>query len=106
MPGPPTDTLASEKGSLLESKSMIVNVIDLRERPYRWKSVLAVCEAASKDNEAEDSDRIAPSIGVEIDYAERDGISVRDAVLWAEQMDGPVTLHLYDRDDEVELSKR
>jgi hypothetical protein len=85
---------------------MIVNLIDLRERPYRWKSVLAVCETAIKDNEAEDSDRIAPGIGVEIDYAERDGISVREAVLWAEQMNGLVTLHLYDRDDEVELSKQ
>ena len=85
---------------------MIVNLIDLRQRPYRWKSVLAVCEAASKDNEAEDSDRIAPGIGVEIDYAERDGISVREAVLWAEQMNGLVTLYLYDRDEEVELSKQ
>ena len=28
---------------------MIVNFIDLRSRPYRWSSVLAVVEAAAKD---------------------------------------------------------
>ena len=83
---------------------MIVNLIDLRSRPYRWKSVLAVCESAVKDNEAEDSDLIAPDVGVEIDYAERDGISVREAVLWAEQLGGLVTLHLYDQDEEAELT--
>ena len=81
---------------------MIVNLIDLRERPYRWKSVMAVCETAIKDNEAEDYDRIAPGIVVEIDYAERDDLSVREAVLWAEQLGGLVTLHLYDPDEEAE----
>jgi hypothetical protein len=82
---------------------MIVNLIDLRSRPYRWKSVLAVCEAAVKDNEAEDSDVISPGIGVDVDYAERDDISVREAMLWAEQLGGLVTLRLYDRDEEADL---
>ena len=82
---------------------MIVNVIDLRSRPYRWKSVRAVCEAAAKDNEAEDSDLISPVIGVEVDYAERDCVSVREAMLWAEQLGGLMTLHLYDRDEEADL---
>ena len=83
---------------------MIVNLVDLRSRPYRWTSVLAVCEAAVKDNNAEDSDQIKPSFGAEIDYAEREGISVREAVLWAEQLGGLVTLHLYDPDEESEVS--
>ena len=77
---------------------MIVNMLDLRERPYRWKSVCAVVQSASKDNVAEDSDQVRTDIGIEIDYAEREGISVRDAVLWAERMDGMVTLYLYDVD--------
>ena len=77
---------------------MIVNVIDLRERPYRWKSVCAVVQSASKDNVAEDSDKVRDDIGVEIDYAEREGITVREAVLWADRMDGMVTLYLYDFD--------
>lgn len=79
---------------------MIVNVIDLRERQYRWASVVAVIESAAKDNKAADSDKVEVSLGVEIDYAEREGISVRDAVLWADRMDGMVTLYLYDNDRE------
>ena len=78
---------------------MLVNLIDLRERPYRWGCILAVVEAAAKDNQVEDSDKVGQGGGVEIDYAERDGISVRDAVLWADRLEGMVTLYLYDRDE-------
>ncbi len=85
---------------------MLVNVLDLRERPYRWSSVLAVVQAATKDNVAEDADVIQSKMGVEIDYAERDGLSVRDAVLWAERLDGMVTLYLYDRDPETPADER
>ena len=80
---------------------MIVTVVDLRARPYRWASILAVVQSAAKDNQAEDSDQVLTGTGVEIDYAEREGISVRDAVLWAEKLGGMVTLYLYDRDDEA-----
>ena len=79
---------------------MIVNMLDLRERPYRWSGILAVVQSASKDNDAEDADIVQNNVGVEIDYAERDGISVREAVLWADQLGGMVTLYLYDRDTE------
>ncbi len=79
---------------------MIVNLIDLRENAYRWKSVLAVVESAAKNNEAQNADAVDVSGGVEIDYAEREGISVRDAILWAEQVQGKVTLYLYDQDQE------
>ena len=78
---------------------MLVNVIDLRERQYRWSNVLAVVESASKDNQAEDSDHVDEGLGIEIDYAEREGISVRDAVLWADRLEGMVTLYLYDREE-------
>lgn len=78
---------------------MLVNVMDLRERPYRWRNVLAVVQSAVKDNAAEDSDQVrVETSGVEIDYAEREGISVRDAVNWAEGLGGKVTLYLYDHD--------
>lgn len=80
---------------------MLVNVLDLRERSYRWSSVLAVMESAYKNNEAEDSDKVEVDFGVMIEYAERSGVSVRDAVLWAEQAGGPVTLYLYDVDEEL-----
>ena len=85
---------------------MIVNVLDLRERPYRWSNILAVVQSATKDNVAEDADIIHAKIGVEIDYAERDGLSVREAVLWAERLDGMVTLYLYDRDPETPADER
>ena len=77
---------------------MIVNVIDVRENTYRWKSILAVVESAAKNNVAENADVTNAAMGVEIDYAERDDISVRDAFIWAEQVQGKVTLYLYDRD--------
>lgn len=80
---------------------MIVNVLDLRERPYRWKNICAVVQSASKDNVAEDADQVRDDLGVEIDYAERVGISLRDAVQWAEGLGGMVTLYLYDVDAET-----
>ncbi|MGI9391013.1 MAG: hypothetical protein ACR2O1_13215 [Boseongicola sp.] len=78
---------------------MLINILDLRERTYRWSKVMAVLESAIKDNEAEDADQVEADIGVQVDYAERPEISVREAVLWAEQAGGPVTLYLYDRED-------
>lgn len=80
---------------------MIVNILDLRERPYRWKSLCAVVQSATKDNVAEDADQVREGLGVEIDYAERMGISLRDAVLWAEGLGGMVTLYLYDAEPET-----
>ncbi len=77
---------------------MIVNLIDLRENAYRWKNVLAVVESAAKNNKAEGADTVDVEIGVEIDYAERESITVREAILWAEQVQGKVTLYLYDQD--------
>ena len=79
---------------------MLVNMIDLREREYRWSRVMAVLESATKNNEAEHADQVKPGLGIEIDYAERVGISVREAVLWAEKTDGPLTLYLYDYEDD------
>ena len=75
---------------------MLVNIQDLRERPYRWNAVLAVAENAMEDNAAEDSDKVLPGAMAQIDYAEKEGVSVREAVLWAERLDGMVTLTLYD----------
>lgn len=80
---------------------MIVNVMDLRERPYRWASILAVVQDAAKDNIAEDADRAPEGLGISVDYAEKPGVSLRDAVLWADRLDGLVTLYLYDMEDEA-----
>ena len=41
---------------------MIVNVMDLREKPYRWKTVVAVVESATKNNQAGDSDEVEQAV--------------------------------------------
>ena len=79
---------------------MLVNIQDLRERPYRWSSVLAIAESAADYNDADDSDQIDPSVQAQIDYAEKEGVSVREAVLWAERLSGVVTLTLYDLEND------
>lgn len=85
---------------LVESRyfgaEMIANIMDLRERPYRWKSVIAVVESTAKDNVSEDADKVESDIGIQIDYAEKEGVSIREAIQWAERFDGLVTLYLYD----------
>lgn len=77
---------------------MIWNIIDRRQRPYRWKIVNAVIEAVEHDNSVEDADRADQfDLSTIIDYDERTGISVNAAVEWASQQKGPVTLYLYDQ---------
>jgi len=78
---------------------MIWNIIDRRQRPYRWKIVNAVIEAVEHDNsvpDADQADEFDPR--TVIDYDERNGISVYAAVEWASQQRTPVTLYLYDQD--------
>lgn len=76
---------------------MIWNIIDRRERPYRWKTVNAVVEAVEHDNSVEDADQ-ADHFDVReiVDYDERNAISVSAAVAWASEIESPVTLYLYD----------
>jgi hypothetical protein len=81
---------------------MIWNVIDRRSRPHRWKCVNAVVEAVEHDNSCHDADQAdeAPTSLV-IDHDKRDGISVREAIQWANQQRCPVTLYIYDADQET-----
>jgi len=74
---------------------MIWNVIDQRVRPYRWKRINAIVEATSHDNSCSDSDQ-AESGPDDIIYDEREGISVADAIAWANNLPCSVTLYLYD----------
>ena len=81
---------------------MLINVMDLRERPYRWSKVLAVVQSAAEDARAEDADPVPDAGDIQIDYAEREGISVREAFLWAERLEGMVTLQIYDIDRDAD----
>ena len=83
---------------------MILNVIDRRarphrwkRRPHRWKRVNAIIEDAWHDNTVEDADQAPQSREDEgIDDDERRGVSVAEAVAWASALDAAVTLYLYD----------
>lgn len=74
---------------------MICNIIDERKRRYRWLKVTAVAEATFHDNSVTDADQAAPDAeGVE--YAEESGVSLAEAVAWANSLPGQVTLYIYD----------
>jgi hypothetical protein len=74
---------------------MIWNIIDRRERPFRWKAVNAVVESADRENHRADADQ-APSDGPDLGFDSRKNISVADAVAWASAMNYGVILYLYD----------
>jgi hypothetical protein len=74
---------------------MIFNIVDKRSRRFRWKNVNAIAEATSHDNFVADSDQIKARDD-DLTYAERNNISVAEAVAWAQSFPGPITLFLYD----------
>jgi hypothetical protein len=77
---------------------MLQNVIDNRKRQHRWKRINAVVEPTWHDNTASDADKAEPAAH-ELDYDERNGISLAEAIAWAQTLPFPATLHLYDADD-------
>jgi len=76
---------------------MILNIIDNRENKHRWTNVLAIIEPTWHDNSCNNSDQSTPCEGEE-DYAEKKGISLSDAIKWAENLSFNVTLYIYDID--------
>ena len=77
---------------------MIWNIIDRRERRYRWKVVNAIVEAVEHDNSCADSDQAPDSDPlIVVDYDELEAVSMSEAVRWAMQQPCPVTLYLYDQ---------
>mgnify|MGYP001212179011 CR=1 FL=1 len=91
-------------------KAMIWNIIDHRTRRHRWASIEAVVEPTFHDNSVADADQ-APSEQTYL-CEMRDGISLAEAISWANSFDCPTTLYLYDdgaapltADDEAEEDK-
>ena len=74
---------------------MILNIIDRREKPYRWRCINAIVEAAWHDNSVPDSDQARVTYE-EPAYDELNGISLTEAVQWASALPVEVTLYLYD----------
>jgi hypothetical protein len=76
---------------------MTWNIIDCRSRPYRWKRVNPIIEAVEHDNSVADADQASESSPLDvIDYDQREGITVRDAIDWATDQRLPITPYLYD----------
>lgn len=76
----------------------IANIVDRRRRPYRYRRVNAVVEAAWHDNGVVDADE---SRAGGPDYAELEHASLADAILWAQGFSGEVTLFIYDQDSGI-----
>ncbi len=84
----------------------IVNVVDRRERKYRFLVVNAIVEAAWHDNTVRDAD-IAPRGGDGGPaYEEKEGCTVGEAVMWAQNFRQGVTLYLYDEGGGTTVSVR
>ena len=74
---------------------MICNIIDSRTRPYRWRTINAIVEPTSHDNSCADTDEAEETHEGPI-YAAKKRISLLDAVKWASELPGMLTLYLYD----------
>lgn len=81
----------------------LANIIDNRKRRYRSCPINAVIEPSCADNDQPHADQYDvgdPSITTS--YEERHNTSVYLAVNWANTFNFPVTLFLYDFDDDEE----
>jgi hypothetical protein len=75
---------------------MIENISDHRERPHRWRCINAIIEPTWHDNDGgPDRDQSEPGRG-DIAYDQREGISLAEAIAWANGLPDRVTLYLYD----------
>jgi hypothetical protein len=75
---------------------VIWNILDKRQRRYRWKKITAILEPVYHDNSVADSDQAdVPGAGFE-PYDQLEETSVAEAVLWAQAKPFQVTLYLYD----------
>ena len=74
---------------------MITNIVDGRTNRYRWKKVHVIVEATWHDNSVAGSDQA--TVGDEaVDYAELDDMSLAEAIAWAQEQPGEITLFIYD----------
>ncbi len=84
---------------------MIRNIIDKRERPYRWKRVNAIIEPTWHDNCCQDSDQAEETDPHAVVYEQREGVSLAEVVTWANARPYAVTLYLWDEGRGTTLRK-
>lgn len=76
---------------------MLINVIDHRTKPYRWRSVDVALEPTHHDNSVKDSDRAAKSeVHEGLGYEELERVPLSDALEWAGRQKYDATLYIYD----------
>ena len=81
---------------------MLLNIIDSRKNKYRWQEVNAVIEDTSHDNSCKNSEKTDPSPDEDyVGFEQRESISINEAIKWAENCSGKVTLFLYDKGDGI-----
>ena len=81
---------------------MITNILDRRTVLHRWRIIDAVAEATWHDNmppSTLDHDNADADASVELadTFEVRSGISIAEAVVWAQAFPDEVTLYLYDQ---------
>lgn len=75
----------------------ILNIIDRRKRPHRFKKINAIIEPTRHDNRCKDSDH-AEGRDNWMGYDEREHIALADAIEWAATFPDELTLYIYDED--------
>lgn len=76
---------------------IIVNIVDNRSFNYLWKSLDVCCEPAWHDNSIKPTDLAEPLADHEDwSYDEALDMSLAQALVWAANHPGEVTLYLYD----------
>ena len=80
---------------------MIWNIVDKRNRIYRWQEINAVIEDVANDNTCQDTDVFDEENEAAPVYDEKRNISLHQAIEWAEAETGKVTLYLYDQGDGI-----
>lgn len=75
----------------------ILNIIDCRKRPYRFKKVNVVIEPTRHDNRCKDADQ-ADGIDTWMGYADMERATLSEAIGWAAAHADELTLYIYDED--------
>lgn len=82
----------------------ICNIVDNRKNKYQYRRINAIVEATWHDNSCEGAD-LAPNDSAAPDFRERENISVAEALAWANEMPGDVTLFLWSEGDGTTIAK-
>ncbi len=81
----------------------LANIRDERSRKNRSLKIVAIIEPSCHDNIVKDADQFDwddPNINT--GYAQRSGLSLYEAVCWANEFRFPVTLYISDYEPEME----